>query len=118
MTNSPSLDVGEKYAAQGATAPRITLDYMKSQIDKVFYTSADAPLHRRDSTPALAAMTICTLVMKSGFIVIGKSAPLSPENFNREKGQTFAYEDAIRQLWPMFAFHQLQATYEQRQRDD
>ena len=118
MTDSASLNATEKLGAEGATAPRVTLDYIKSQIERMSFSPASGNMHRKDATPSLDAMTICTLVMKSGFIVIGKSAPLSPENFDREKGQTFAYEDAIRQLWPMFAFHQLQATYEQRQRDD
>jgi hypothetical protein len=48
------------------------------------------------------------LVLRSGFVVIGTSAPMSPANFDREKGAIFAYEDAIRQLWPLFAFAQLQ----------
>jgi hypothetical protein len=39
--------------------------------------------------------------MKNGFTLVGKSAPASPENFDREKGQRFAYEDAIKQLWPL-----------------
>jgi hypothetical protein len=42
--------------------------------------------------------------MKNGFIVIGHSAPASPENFNAELGRKFAYENAIRQLWPLMGF--------------
>jgi hypothetical protein len=49
-------------------------------------------------------LSICLLVMKNGFVVIGKSAPASPENFNRELGKKFAYEDAVRQLWPLMGF--------------
>jgi hypothetical protein len=45
--------------------------------------------------------------LRNGFILIGKSAPLSPDNYDLEKGQTFAYEDALRQTWPLFAFAQL-----------
>ncbi len=39
--------------------------------------------------------------MQNGFTVIGKSAPASPENFDAETGRLFAYEDAIKQLWPL-----------------
>ncbi len=39
--------------------------------------------------------------MQNGFTVIGKSAPASPENFDPEKGKRFAYEDAVKQLWPL-----------------
>ena len=42
--------------------------------------------------------------MRNGFVVIGKSAPAAPKNFDAEKGRTFAYEDAVRQLWPLMGF--------------
>lgn len=57
--------------------------------------SSDSPLHR---------MTIVVLVMNNGFVIIGKAAPLDPANFNADLGKKFAYEDAIRQLWPLMAF--------------
>jgi hypothetical protein len=42
--------------------------------------------------------------MRNGFTVIGKSAPASAANFNAELGKKLAYEDAIRQLWPLMGF--------------
>ena len=42
--------------------------------------------------------------MRNGFTIIGKSAPASPANFNAEFGQKLAYEDCIRQLWPLMGF--------------
>lgn len=106
-----SLEVTEQLGASGATAQRITLQYIVDQIDQFWFTTADRCLAERQklaSSAGLSHVTLCLMLMKSGFVVIGKSAPLSPENFDAVKGQTFAYEDAIRQLWPMFAFHQLQ----------
>jgi hypothetical protein len=44
------------------------------------------------------------LVLKNGFTVIGKSAPASAANFNAELGKKLAYEDAIRQVWPLMGF--------------
>jgi len=52
----------------------------------------------------LAILSMCILVMKNGFVVVGKSAPADPKNFNAALGRKFAYEDAIRQLWPLMAF--------------
>jgi hypothetical protein len=46
--------------------------------------------------------------MRNGFVVIGKSAPLDPANFNDELGRKFSYEDCIRQLWPLYAFSRLE----------
>lgn len=56
----------------------------------------DVPQH-----PALGVLSICILVMQNGFTIIGKSAPASAANFNAELGKKLAYEDAIRQLWPL-----------------
>lgn len=102
---SAALEVTEKYSAARSTAPRVSLDDMKAKIvDETYFTLGDAlrgmdtgvPLH-----PALNILTLCVLVMQNGFTIIGKSAPASPENFDPEKGKVFAYEDAIKQLWPL-----------------
>lgn len=103
MTNKSSLQVTEEIAAAGATAPRVSLQSIKDKIvGEHIFTAAEAltalnhPVH-----DSLKLLTICILVMGNGFVVIGKSAPASPENFDAEKGATFAREDAIRQLWPL-----------------
>lgn len=51
--------------------------------------------------PALQLLTICVIVTKTGFTVVGKSAPVDPANFDPELGRRFAREDALRQLWPL-----------------
>jgi hypothetical protein len=106
-----SLDATERLGAEGATHPRITLDYIKSQIEQQWFTTADRiPTERAQLgvVERLKHITVCLLLMRNGFCVIGKSAPLSPDNFDEEKGKTFAYEDAIRTLWPLMAFAQLE----------
>src|SRR3546814_10183179 len=65
-------------------------------VDKSLGPVAPIPFHAN-----LDKMTLCSLVLQNGFAVIGKSAPASPENFDAEKGRLFAYEDAIKQLWPL-----------------
>ena len=49
----------------------------------------------------LNLLTLCVLVLDNGFTLVGKSAPASAENFNSALGRKFAYEDALRQLWPL-----------------
>ncbi len=39
--------------------------------------------------------------MQNGFTIIGKSAPASPENYDADLGKRLAYEDAVRQAWPL-----------------
>jgi hypothetical protein len=53
---------------------------------------------------ALSSLTICVIVLRNGFTVIGKSAPADPANFNAELGRKFAREDAIRQIWPLMGY--------------
>lgn len=101
-----SLQASEALAAKGATAPRVSLDDMKAKVAREHYfVAADAVSAVENSVSApddpLRLLTICILVMRNGFTIIGKSAPASPENFDRDKGRTFAYEDAIKQLWPL-----------------
>ena len=109
---SETLKATDEYSAARATHPRVSLADMETKIIRQFYlnggdaalvfdqhTARNGPLD--DEIKSLEALTICILVMKNGFTVIGKSAPASPENFDREKGERFAYEDAIKQLWPL-----------------
>lgn len=53
---------------------------------------------------SLKVLTLCILVTKNGFTIIGKAAPADADNFNPELGKKFAREDAIRQLWPLMGY--------------
>lgn len=114
---SDNLKATDDYsAAKASMAARVT-DDMKAKIAAEHYFIASAAVvalgQPLPGTPVLNAgepvginspldnLTICLLVMRNGFTIIGKSAPASPENFDEEKGRRFAYEDAIKQLWPL-----------------
>ena len=101
--HSDTLNETERYSADKSTHPRVSLGDMEGKIAGEHYFTAGeaaAALGHPASAP-LDLLTICILVMRNGFTVIGKSAPASPENFDTEKGRRFAYEDAIKQLWPL-----------------
>lgn len=101
---SETLKATEAYSAAKSTHPRVSLGDMEGKIAAEHYFSAGAALQALgvDLAPGpLSILTICILVMVNGFTIIGKSAPASPENFDEEKGKRFAYEDAIKQLWPL-----------------
>jgi hypothetical protein len=104
-----SLVASDQEAAAVAVAPRVTLKDIEENIKDRFDFTADQALlclqiGSGDQLTAVENLSICLLVMKNGFTVIGKSAPASPENFNRDLGKKFAYEDAVRQLWPLMGF--------------
>lgn len=103
---SATLKATDDYSASKATHPRVSLADMEGKIAQTNYFLAGHALQAigHPATPPdspLNILTICVLVMANGFTVIGKSAPASPENFDPEKGKRFAYEDAIKQLWPL-----------------
>ena len=45
--------------------------------------------------------TVCCLTLRNGFTVIGKSAPVSSDNFNEEIGRKVARDDARGQIWAL-----------------
>jgi hypothetical protein len=76
------------------TDDRVSLDSIIAKIAHVDYEYPTRHPH----------MTLCICTMKNGFIFIGKAVPADPKNHNKEVGMKFAYEDAVRQMWPMEAY--------------
>lgn len=50
---------------------------------------------------ALHCLTICVLVLKNGYTVVGKSACASPKNFDVQLGKRIAKNDARQQIWAL-----------------
>ena len=73
------------------TPNRVSLDSIRAKI-------SNCEVFHPKSTPH---MTILAMTMTNGFVVIGKSAPADPGNFDADLGRKFAEEDAIRQLWQL-----------------
>lgn len=90
--NTPSLDVTDaESAAVAKTENRVSLDSMKAKIESVEYINPDCLPH----------MTIAIVKMQNGFVVLNESAPADAANYNKELGEKFALEGAIRKLWPL-----------------
>jgi hypothetical protein len=88
MTDEPiSLDQAKAIVAT-KTAPKVTEESIKAKIADVKYIIS-------------GQVTICLLTMANGFVIDGLSAPASPENFNADVGQRFAYNNAFLKLWPL-----------------
>lgn len=58
----------------------------------------------QDEHERLGLMTICVLVLKNGFTVVGTAACVSAANFDEEKGREIARAKAVEQLWPLLGF--------------
>ena len=73
-------------------AARVTQEYMESRIaSKEFIRVGKKG-------------TVCSITMDNGYEVYGESACVNPENYNQEIGERIAYDNAFRQLWPLFGF--------------
>ena len=57
-------------------------------------------------------VTVCTITIDNGFTMIGQSACVCADNFDKNKGEELAYKDAFRQLWPLFGFLLAERLYE------
>lgn len=43
--------------------------------------------------------TVCALTVRGGFVAVGKSACVDPENFNLIQGRKIARDDALNGVW-------------------
>lgn len=110
--------VDEASKRLGLTAPRVTPADIDNNIKhEYFITGAEAVTAgdcREPGMPgygvvtpipeALRLMTVCILITRNGFVVVGHSAPASPENYRAELGRRYAKENAVRQLWPLMGY--------------
>lgn len=101
-----SLAASDAEAAKHAVAPRVALSDIEAAIaDRHDFIIGPLLHHLMEPyDSALDVLSVCVLVMRNGFSVVGKSAPASRENFDREFGKKLAYEDCIRQIWPLMGF--------------
>lgn len=88
-------DTDDAAKAVQKTPYRIALDYIESQIEDEV---------RLEVPPDLMHVTILLVTLQNGFVLVGKSIPADPVNYDADLGMKFAREDAIRQAWPLFAF--------------
>lgn len=76
--------------AKKLNAPRLNPAHIDAQIVAEHY-------HVFPNTP----LTVCALTLRNGFMVVGKSAPASPENFDADLGKKIARDDARNQIWAL-----------------
>lgn len=68
------------------THPKITEEHIQSLI-------VDTKFLYDDLT------TVAIITVENGFRFIGHSTPASPENYDRQVGERYAYDNAFKQIW-------------------
>lgn len=108
-----TLAVSEAASAAFYKAARVSLDDIRAAVTRISYfdgRGGDIECFNMPKEMAgrierdLEVLTICLVTFRNGFTVVGKAAPVSAENYNRDHGRRLAYEDCIRQAWPLFGF--------------
>lgn len=113
----------EAELASKAVAPRVSMEDIEANIASEHYFTAEQgalgafvdPLIRSGESTSLAdvpgtfgasleLLTLCVLVLRNGFTVVGKSACASPENFDAAIGRKIARADAVNQMWPLMGY--------------
>lgn len=120
-----SDEIEQEIQDKGLTAPRITPQRIDDVIlSEHYFTAADGATHTAAvnsseliPTYALRLLTICVLVLKNGFTVLGESACASAENFNAELGRKIALLNAKSKIWPLEGYLLKQQLHDQRELD-
>lgn len=90
-----SLEATDARSEQVRKGFRITLADLKSRVKSVEYVEREV-------------LNVAILQLDNGYWLVGKSAPVDPVNYDPEYGRELAYEDALRQAWPLLAFSHLE----------
>ncbi|WP_298983413.1 Gp49 family protein [uncultured Roseibium sp.] len=95
-------------------APRVTLEDIEAEIDSEHCFSAldgvdgyfrgGPEAQAVENASTLKRLTLCVLVLKNGYSVVGQSSPVSSDNYDSKLGRKFARKDAIDKIWPLHGF--------------
>ena len=99
MSNDEAIEA--KIKELGLDAPRVTPDRIAEVIvSEEFHVFPGSQL------------TVCCITLLNGFTVTGTSACASPENFNKEMGETIAKRNAKDQIWALEGYLLKQELYD------
>ena len=82
---------------EAKSVPRVTPEDVEAEIVGEAYFVPDVPMLEK-------RVTIATLTLKNGFIVVGKAIAAMPEYVDEEIGRAAARADAVNQIWPVLVF--------------
>jgi hypothetical protein len=90
MIKATEASVEAELKTKGLNAPRLTPTFIDATIHSEYY-------HVIPGT----TVTVCALTLQNGYVVIGKSAAASADNFDEGIGRRIARDDARNQIWAL-----------------
>lgn len=85
----------------------VTIGSIDARIDSVDYLQIPG-----------TTLTICIITMVNGYHVIGESACVNPDDFDKEVGESMAYNHAFDQIWPLEGYLAAERRYQESIRED
>lgn len=82
---------------------KVTTNQVEGEIVDEYYRNLGSAVKAPLGSP-IHNVTICVLVLRNGFTVVGKSACVDPLAYDENLGRSLAREDAIKQIWPFLGF--------------
>lgn len=100
---SDDTEIESIIQAEGlTTAPRITPEDIKALVvGEYYYNAAEGPVIQAEHYSILGRLTICVLVLKNGFTVVGESACVSSANYKESVGRELARRKAEEKIWAL-----------------
>jgi N4 Gp49/Sf6 Gp66 family protein len=103
-----SIKHDDAAAAAVATAPRVTLKDIEAAVEAKFLVNGKDLIGNIGcshlAVEALKSLTVGVVVLKNGYCIVGTSAPASAENYDKALAERLAYENCLRQIWPLMGF--------------
>jgi hypothetical protein len=94
--------IEDEIQSKGLNAPRLSPE-------KIDATIAETQYYVFPNT----VTTVCCLTLQNGYTVIGKSAPASEDNFDKELGEKIAFANAREQIWALEGYLLKQELHEE-----
>lgn len=116
--DSKQIDAAARAVQKG---DRVSLADIDANIAEVHFMNLENALFKTGAikgplgTHPSAVYTYCIIVMKNGYVVDGYSAAADPANYDAKIGQQFAYDQAIKKIWPLLGFQLRDKLYERSQ---
>ncbi|MGI9303742.1 MAG: Gp49 family protein [Gammaproteobacteria bacterium] len=57
-------------------------------------------------------VTICIATCRNGYLIVGKAACVNPDNYDPDLGERLAFDDCVRQVWPLEGYLLKQRFYD------
>lgn len=87
---------------------RVTLEHLRSLV-------VAKEWHRPNIAPD---MTICTIMLKNGFVLTGESRPSDPKMFDSALGTQLSFDAAVAKIWPFEGYLLRDRLLELKKEDD